>query len=51
MGCLLSWAGQRVPIYFLYTVCHSLGCHRLTPAAPFLASFDALRKRKGAPDA
>ena len=46
---LLSWAGQRAPIYHLYTMCRSLGFH-IAPAAvsSSLASFDALSEQKGA---
>jgi len=37
--CLLSWAGQRAPVYFLYTSCRSLSCHVVPPlAASFLVS-------------
>ena len=48
----LSWAGQRAPIYLLYTTCRSLGRHVVTKrAASFLASFEALKERKGASNA
>ena len=50
--CLLSWAGQRSPIYLLYTTCRSLnGQIFLALAASFLASFVALGERKGASNA
>ena len=50
--CLLSWAGQRAPIYLLYTTCRSLNGHVVPAlAASFLASFEALRERKGASNA
>ena len=50
--CLLSWVGQRAPIYLLCTMCRSLGCHVVpTLAASFLASFKALGEQKGASDA
>jgi len=47
--CLLSWAGQRAPIYLFYTTCCPLSGHVVPAlAASFLASFEALRERKGA---
>ena len=50
--CLLSWAGQRAPIYPLYTTCRSLNCHVVPAlAASFLASYVALGERVGASDA
>ena len=50
--CLLSWAGQHAPIYLVYTTCRSLNGY-IVPAlvASFLASFEALRERKGASNA
>jgi len=47
--CLLSWAGQRAPIYLLHTTCRSLN-GRVVPElfVSFLASFEALRERKDA---
>ena len=45
--CLLSWAGQRAPVYLLYATCRSLNGHVVPAlAASFLASFDALRELK-----
>jgi hypothetical protein len=50
--CLLSWVGQRAPIYLLCTMCRSLGCHVVpTLVASFLASIEAMGEQKGASDA
>ena len=50
--CLLSGTGQRAPIYLSNTTCRSLDCHVVpTLVASFLASFEALRERKGASNA
>ena len=45
----LSWAGQRAPVYLLFKTCRALNGHIvLVLVSPFLASFEALRERKGA---
>ena len=41
--CLLSWAGQRAPVYLLYRTCRSLNSHVVPAlASSVLVSFGAL---------
>ena len=47
--CLLSWAGQRAPVYLLYTTYRSLnGLVVFALAASFLASLGALKEHNAA---
>ena len=47
--CLLSWVGQRAPIYLFYTTSRSLNSNAVPElAASFLTSFGALGEWQGA---